>query len=484
MRSVPFSKLPLPPLAAEVYAVDPVRLAAWTEHGLFRYELGPYPTLQTLHPPAMVARRFDPAAGAVTWTKHHLPPRRRTRRGCRTPARRPRSNPPASTASKSMRPRARCACSARRGNCCTPSPDFPPEGAAWHVVAAVAAGHFVLASSRGFDCWRVPTEAELAVEAAAARAEAERAAPARHSERRGLLAAVIASPENDLPRLVYADYLEETGDAADIARAEFIRLQCRIAERQRRERLVYDPSVPAELAGPADADLLRADALAAGFQDQWAAQLPKLAGIAWQFRTPFGVCAWRGFPQVAATSAATLHKLRARILENAPADCVKLDHVDGEGFDALLRSPLLPRLRVPELSLMYGTAALRDSSRAGFARLVADPAAGALARADLQQPRRGVPGRAGRAPPGVAGVAAGQPLPAEPGRRRPARAGRLAQLTPAGVDRLPRRRGARPPGRTRRRPRRAAPGVTRRPPAQPSRNPARSSRSTIASDSA
>lgn len=38
-----------------------------------------------------------------------------------------------------------------------------------------------------------------------------------------LLAAVLASPDDDLPRLVYADWCEETGDAE---RAEFIRLQC------------------------------------------------------------------------------------------------------------------------------------------------------------------------------------------------------------------------------------------------------------------
>ena len=41
-----------------------------------------------------------------------------------------------------------------------------------------------------------------------------------------LLAAVIAAPDDDLPRLVLADYLEESGDPL---RAEFIRLQCLIA---------------------------------------------------------------------------------------------------------------------------------------------------------------------------------------------------------------------------------------------------------------
>lgn len=38
--------------------------------------------------------------------------------------------------------------------------------------------------------------------------------------------AICAAPEDDMPRLVYADYLEETGESAQLARAEFIRMQC------------------------------------------------------------------------------------------------------------------------------------------------------------------------------------------------------------------------------------------------------------------
>lgn len=40
------------------------------------------------------------------------------------------------------------------------------------------------------------------------------------------LAAIIDRPDDDLPRLVYADYLDESGDPA---RAEFIRVQCELA---------------------------------------------------------------------------------------------------------------------------------------------------------------------------------------------------------------------------------------------------------------
>ncbi len=41
--------------------------------------------------------------------------------------------------------------------------------------------------------------------------------------------AILAEPAADLPRLVYADWLDETGDPANAARAEYIRLQCEAA---------------------------------------------------------------------------------------------------------------------------------------------------------------------------------------------------------------------------------------------------------------
>ena len=45
------------------------------------------------------------------------------------------------------------------------------------------------------------------------------------SDHDALLAAVLANPDDDLPRLVLADWLEETGQPVSIARAHFIRAQ-------------------------------------------------------------------------------------------------------------------------------------------------------------------------------------------------------------------------------------------------------------------
>lgn len=50
------------------------------------------------------------------------------------------------------------------------------------------------------------------------------------STRDALFAAILAQPDDDLRRLVFADYLDETGDAADAEYAEFVRWCCAAAK--------------------------------------------------------------------------------------------------------------------------------------------------------------------------------------------------------------------------------------------------------------
>ncbi len=47
------------------------------------------------------------------------------------------------------------------------------------------------------------------------------------TDQKALLAAILAARDEDTPRVVYADWLDENGDPA---RAEFIRVQVRIAQ--------------------------------------------------------------------------------------------------------------------------------------------------------------------------------------------------------------------------------------------------------------
>src|SRR4051794_1631892 len=43
---------------------------------------------------------------------------------------------------------------------------------------------------------------------------------------------IIEHPDDDTPRLIYADWLDDQGDPASAARAEFIRVQCRLSANQ------------------------------------------------------------------------------------------------------------------------------------------------------------------------------------------------------------------------------------------------------------
>src|SRR3954452_23480399 len=84
------------------------------------------------------------------------------------------------------------------------------------------------------------------------------------------LAAVRAHPDDDAPRLVYADWLDERGDAD---RAEFIRVQCELA--------------PLDPADPHAATLKRRErGLLARHERAWVGDL---AGVAsgWTFARGF-----------------------------------------------------------------------------------------------------------------------------------------------------------------------------------------------------
>jgi len=63
-----------------------------------------------------------------------------------------------------------------------------------------------------------------------------------HPDEAALFAAICDAPDDDAPRLIYADWLDEHGDPE---RAEFIRIQCRLAEFQ---RLVEQRSLDTSLA--------------------------------------------------------------------------------------------------------------------------------------------------------------------------------------------------------------------------------------------
>lgn len=117
-----------------------------------------------------------------------------------------------------------------------------------------------------------------------------------------LLAAVLAAPDDDAPRLIYADWLDEHGRPE---RATFIRLQVELARLLR-----YDPrrEVLSRKAGRL-LDLYR---------DDWLAELPTIDGVTWgDFE--------RGFVSaVSVRSIAQFERAAARIWAAAPVHALDL----------------------------------------------------------------------------------------------------------------------------------------------------------------
>jgi uncharacterized protein (TIGR02996 family) len=139
----------------------------------------------------------------------------------------------------------------------------------------------------------------------------------------GFLQDIVTHPEDDTPRLVFADWLDEHGDAQ---RAEFIRVQVEL------HRLDDGSPRRAEL-------LARQQALLAANEKAWCATLPKARGLGWK--------GWsRGFPEaVWINSAKVFREQAAAVFAAAPVQDLALGRqVTGRTLQHILASPLLARM--------------------------------------------------------------------------------------------------------------------------------------------
>jgi uncharacterized protein (TIGR02996 family) len=98
----------------------------------------------------------------------------------------------------------------------------------------------------------------------------------------GLLEAAREDPADLSGRLVLADWLEENGSESDMARAELIRLQCRLEPEPLFGAVKGPFVVPARDAGQA-ALLRRQDQLLTRYGTIWLGSLAELA-LGWDFR--------------------------------------------------------------------------------------------------------------------------------------------------------------------------------------------------------
>ncbi len=127
-----------------------------------------------------------------------------------------------------------------------------------------------------------------------------------HSDRDALLAAIRANPEEDTPRLMFADWLDEQGDAASRTRAEFIRLQCeqaRLADDGSDSHAIYEFLRDRDYVTRPSADwtkiddgihrriavAIRADDLLKHHGESWLPKMPKRYKVEWSgFHRGFG----------------------------------------------------------------------------------------------------------------------------------------------------------------------------------------------------
>ncbi|OWK46705.1 TIGR02996 domain-containing protein [Fimbriiglobus ruber] len=145
------------------------------------------------------------------------------------------------------------------------------------------------------------------------------------------IVAIIDRPDDDLPRLVFADYLEEAGD---IARAEFIRVQCELA------RLPVDHPDRGVVAD-------RERELLAAHKNEW--KVPGLRGKQ-EFR--------RGFVEVIKTTADWLLAAASQAFATTPVRELRVYNAGHDQIEALARLPGLERIEALDLSngLGYGGA--------------------------------------------------------------------------------------------------------------------------------
>jgi uncharacterized protein (TIGR02996 family) len=139
-------------------------------------------------------------------------------------------------------------------------------------------------------------------------------------EEKAFLRAIRAHPDDDGPRLVYADWLDERGDP----RGEFIRVQCELA------------GLPAADPRREHLESRQAELLAA-HRDAWEAPLRALGAAAIDFR--------RGLPETATISAGDFSRHAGELFALAPIRGLGVRGLGNENdVAALAESPHLANL--------------------------------------------------------------------------------------------------------------------------------------------
>jgi uncharacterized protein (TIGR02996 family) len=155
-------------------------------------------------------------------------------------------------------------------------------------------------------------------------------------QEQAFLADIRDHPEDDTPRRIFADWLEERGKPGDADRAEFICAQLALASG--REATANDVALTKERRTELQA---RADALLKAHRQAW---MPPLRAIMPGLRDE-DVTFARGFPSGVTLRSVESLEHAARLASIAPLQEVHLDlginYIGPEGAQALAESPHL-----------------------------------------------------------------------------------------------------------------------------------------------
>lgn len=180
------------------------------------------------------------------------------------------------------------------------------------------------------------------------------------SDDEALIRAIAEQPEEDTPRLALADWLDELGGEANVARAEFIRIQVELARQP-------DATTQAELRR-------REAELWVLHRHAWRESLPEIPGVNWRgfdrgFITTIDVELMNDFVRFAPRIFAAAPVLSVRILGASPLVTAELAAL-----------PELLRLRSLDLTALHSPRPGRGRNRPPLTGVLTDNDAMLLAR--------------------------------------------------------------------------------------------------------
>ena len=152
-----------------------------------------------------------------------------------------------------------------------------------------------------------------------------------------LLAAVLATPDDDLPRLIAADWLEENGEPA---RAEFIRVQIELASRQSDHETKVDPHTLSLLS--------RERILIHLHSDEWLSTF-RMKGGPLSNRSSHGQFV-RGFIEIVWMYALSFLKRGERLFQKIPLKELRITRASPEELEKLILWKMTSQLTTLDVS--------------------------------------------------------------------------------------------------------------------------------------